>query len=191
MITCKEDLMDTYIINDKGKLREKYISIAKAYEIDVISDFDAYYFAINKDHVDGWHWLDGYYCLDGIASYKKLTLADFIPNKIAPQAPVDNNTFDTHKPTLEENKHSTGVPSPIIVKDGSACDTRKDIFREMLTLARENNCFIQFDGFTEDENDCIVVTFASSDEEYVIQSAADFKKLLSAQETLNKFLRVV
>lgn len=126
---------------------------------------------------------------EDIEGYRQLTLADFIHSENALQSPVDNVNIDTHIHTLEENKRSTGTPMPFIVEDGSVSDTRKDIFKEILTLARENDCFTQFDGFTEDENDSIVVTFASSDDEYVVKSIDEFRELVSSINTTQKFLR--
>ncbi|HHB9680566.1 TPA: hypothetical protein ACOAY7_002949 [Vibrio cholerae] len=191
MITCKEDLINTYIINDEGELRKKYIFTALAYGVEVyegdllkVEDFDADYLATRKDY-----YFDGYYCFDDIEGYKQLTLADFIPSENALQSPVDDVTLDTHIHTLEENKRSTGAPMPFIVEDGSVSDTRKDIFKEILTLARENNCFIQFDGLTEDEDDSIVMTFASSDDEFVVQGVDEFRELVDSINTTQKFLR--
>ena len=193
-IITKERLIESKIENDYGLLRNKFLNLAEEYGFCVDNPTDWYdykyiYIEPGFCRVDTTEYLLG--------NVPELTLEDFrlheedVETLNATQAPVDNDTLDTHKHTLEDNKRSTGVPSPIIIEDGSACDTRKDVFREMLTLAQENNCFIQFDGFTEDENDCMVVTFAASDDEYVVQSASDFKKLIAAQETLNKFLRRV
>ncbi|AXQ70885.1 TPA: hypothetical protein PFD71_003271 [Vibrio cholerae] len=191
MITCKEDLIGTYVLTSNKEVLKLFI--------EACEKFDIYWYSGRKASDPSYE--DEFFIVcreekalfrasyEDIEGYRQLTLADFIHSENALQSPVDNVNIDTHIHTLEENKRSTGTPMPFIVEDGSVSDTRKDIFKEILTLARENDCFTQFDGFTEDENDSIVVTFASSDDEYVVKSIDEFRELVSSINTTQKFLR--
>lgn len=82
---------------------------------------------------------------------------------------------ETTKEALMEVKNSTFTSS--------------DIFQQMLTLAEQNSMFIQFDGFTQDENDTIVVTKQGSDTEYVIETQEQFNQLVESFKLLEKFER--
>uniref|UniRef100_A0AB39AJK2 Carrier domain-containing protein n=1 Tax=Vibrio phage P018-4 TaxID=3229728 RepID=A0AB39AJK2_9CAUD len=64
--------------------------------------------------------------------------------------------------------------------------TSSDIFQQMLTLAKQNDMFIQFDGFTQDENDTIVVTKQGSDTEYVIETQEQFNQLVESFNVLRE-----
>ena len=191
MITCKEDLIGKYVLTSDKEVVKIFIEACDKFDIrwcDELRASQQYPDAgIYRVHISGcleYGWTENI-----VKGYKQLTLEDFIPNEIVPQPPVTNGTPDAHNHTLEENKRSTGAPMPLIVEDGSVCDTRKDIFKEMLVFARENNCFIQFDGFTEDGNGSIIVTFASSDDEFVVKSMDDFREIVKAQCVMDKFLR--
>ena len=193
-IITEERLLNSYIVNDFDELRDKYVQLAETYGYKIYGKESVY-------------WLDSRFVYISTvmnvstSNYNlfnkgyKLTLEDFSLHEEAlcaqnePQSSVTNDTLNAHKHTLEENKRSTGAPMPLIVENGSVCDTRKDIFKEMLTFARENNAFIQFDGFTEDDNDSIIVTFVSSDDEFVVKSVDDFREILKAQYVMDKFLR--
>lgn len=188
MIITKERLVQGEIKNDCGVLRKKFLQLAEDYGFEVSEPFDWYdydYIRVNSDLNE----VDTSTASAISIGLHELTLEDFMLHENALQSPVGDVTLETHIHILEENKRSTGAPMPFIVEDGSVSDTRKDIFKEILTLARENYCFIQFDGLTEDEIDSIVVTFASSDDEYVVKSVDEFRELISSINTTQKFLR--
>lgn len=194
MITCKEDLIGTYVFTSDKEVLKLFIEACEKFDICWVSGHKAYelnysesrkMYRVTKEHCE----LQAAFSLEYAEGYKQLTLADFIPSENTLQPPVDDVTLNAHIHTLEENKRSTGAPMPFIVESGSVSDTRKDIFKEILTLARENNCFIQFDGLTEDDNDSIVVTFASSDDEYTVKSIDEFRELVGSISTTQKFLR--
>lgn len=67
--------------------------------------------------------------------------------------------------------------------------TTSDIFQQILKVAQENNLFIQFDGFAQDENDTIVVTHAYSDTEFVVTNKQEFDQLIESFNVLEKFER--
>lgn len=195
MITCKEDLIGTYVLTSDKEVLKLFIEACEKFDIrwvtgDKASELDysesREMYRVNKEHCQ----LQVAFSLEYAEGYKQLTLADFIPSENALQSPVDDVTLDSHIHTLEENKRSTGAPMPFIVEDGSVSDTRKDIFKEILILARENNCFIQFDGFASDDaGDSIVVTFSLSDDEYVVKGIDEFRELVGSINTAQKFLR--
>lgn len=195
MITCKEDLLNKYIDNTNEELFNVWYSFVKdiaerdgrdsdwlkVYKFSSVEKRPCGELYVNSI---GDRWLDRF--------IKELTLDDFIPSENTLQSPVDGVTLETHiqNKRLTESHTSHGeAPAPLIIEDGSVCDTRKDIFKEILNLARENNAFIQFDGFTDDENDSIVVTFASSDDEYVVRNRQEFGKLVEGFKTIKKFER--
>lgn len=192
MITRKEDLIGTYVLTSDKEAFKLFIEACekfdirwtageKASEVDYQGTKDIY--RVNKKR----HKLEVTSHWEYVIGYKQLTIADFMLHENALQSPVDDVKLDAHVHTLEYNKRSTGAPIPFIVEDGSVSDTRKDIFKEILIIARENDCFIQFDGLTEDENDSIVVTFASSDDEFVVKSVDEFRELVGSINTTQKF----
>lgn len=206
MITCKEDLNGTKIkFKANSELVDVYITHCIKYGVSIMGTMsreeavdhathhDADYLCVYNNNLfyrPRWGMLDN--CSRSVhmaypADFKELTLEDFLLHEKALESSVSNTNIHTHK----DVKPHTEAPAPLIVEDGSVCDTRKDVFKEIITLARENNCFIQFDGFTEDDNDTIVVTFRESDEEYVVKNVDDFRKLCHARETMNKFVRGV
>lgn len=197
MITCKEDLIGKYVLTSDKEVVKIFIEACDKFDIrwcDELRASQQYPDAgIYRVHISGC--LEYGWTSNITKGYKQLTLEDFRLHEEAlsaqntPQSPVTNDTLDAHKHTLEENKRSTGSPMPLIVENGSVCDTRKDIFKEMLTFARDNNCFIQFDGMTDNDNDSIIVTFASSDDEFVVESIEDFREIIKAQCVMDKFLR--
>lgn len=109
---------------------------------------------------------------------------------------VSPNYFNQLKPYESTEKAAISVPSykeytKITPEDiqGLRDTTQNDIFKRMLSIAKENNLFIQFDGFTQDENDVIVVTHNVSDTDYVVKDEEDFNKLVESLNVLNKFER--
>lgn len=68
--------------------------------------------------------------------------------------------------------------------------SQKDIFQQMLTLAKQHSMFIQFDGMDECPS-TIVVTKQGSDVEYVIKSQEQFNQLVESFNVLEKFERSV
>lgn len=186
MIITKERLAQSEIKNDCGVLRKKFLQLAEDYGFGVSEPFDWY----DYDYIRINSYLNEVDTSTASAAISRLTLEDFMLHENALESPVDDVTLDAHIHTLEENKRSTGAPMPFIVENGSVSDTRKDTFKEILTLARENDCFIQFDGFASDDaGDSIVVTFASSDDEFVVQSVDEFRELVNSINTTQKFLR--
>lgn len=191
MITRKEDLIGTYVLTSDEEVLKLFIEACEKFDIRWYSglkasdpSYEDEFFIVCRE--ENALFRASYEDIEG---YKRLTLADFIPSENALQALVNDVILDEHIHTIEDNKRSTGAPMPFIVEDGSVSDTRKDIFKEIITIARENNAFIQFDGFTEDEDDTIVVTFPSSDDEYVVKSIDEFRELVGSINTTQKFLR--
>lgn len=166
----KEKLLNGYIENDKGELRQLFVNSAMCHGFDVDwiadiknldnpdNDLASLYCFILEDSVDASDHTKF------IISKNKLTLEDFT-----------ETPSETTKQALIEVKNCTF--------------TSLDIFKRMLSIAKENNLFIQFDGFTQNENDAIVVTHAASDTEYVIQAQEQFNQLIESFKVLEKFER--
>ncbi|WNO47214.1 hypothetical protein [Vibrio phage vB_VibM_10AMN] len=91
------------------------------------------------------------------------------------------------KPEITKTPSETTKEALMEVKNCTS--TSSDIFQQMLTLAKQNNMFIQFDGFAQDENDAIVVTKQGGDTEYVIETQEQFNQLVESFKLLEKFER--
>jgi hypothetical protein len=172
IMISKEKLVNGYIKNDKGELRSLWVQAA------IIHGFDTAWVdeSIVYDGLDDA--LDDNYCfidddddsvdsatnLTMLGSRFELTIEDFT-----------ETPSETTKQALSEVKNYTFTSS--------------DTFKRMLSIAKENNLFIQFDGFTQDENDAIVVTHAVSDTEYVVKDEVEFNKLIDSLNVLSKFER--
>ncbi|AGH31883.1 hypothetical protein VPIG_00025 [Vibrio phage PWH3a-P1] len=167
----KEKLANGYIVNDKGVLRQLWVD------------------AVNKLEFDTGWWRE---------SLVFDSLTDALNNKYCfiDENVVDSADFDSYIEGKDELFFHDFVDT-----DCSPCITRcivpsdvtlppqNDIFKRMLSIAKENNLFIQFDGFTQDENNTIVVTHAASDTEYVVKDEAEFNKLVESLNVLEKFER--
>lgn len=88
---------------------------------------------------------------------------------------------------LHKTPNATTKEALMEVKDCTF--TPSDIFQQMLKVAQDNRLFIQFDGFTENSKDTIVVTHAYSDTEYVVTNKQEFDKLVESLKMLEKFER--
>lgn len=157
-------LINGYIENDKGKFRELFVEAAIFY---------GYKIPFDKD-ID---WLDYEYL------YTDELTMDIVTGR---------NPFKNNKLTIEdfvEYRTSNRETKSALVEVKNCTFTSPDIFQQMLKVAQDNNLFIQFDGFTEDENATIVVTKQGSDVEYVIQTQEHFNQLVECFNVLEKFER--
>lgn len=83
MITCKEDLLNTFIINDKGSLRDAYLCKLKEFGFEwyhqsgkpTQNHLNAFEILVNTDNKIDWNVRVN----DGKVSRKQLTLSDFKP----------------------------------------------------------------------------------------------------------------
>lgn len=97
MITCKEELLNTYIINDKSSLRDAYLGKLKEFGFEWYFQsktpkqhhLDAFEILVNEDNKIDWNDKVS----DGMKSRKQLTLSDFKPTR-AEYVKVTDSIFD-------------------------------------------------------------------------------------------------
>ncbi|QZI90965.1 hypothetical protein MYOV024v1_p0040 [Vibrio phage PS34B.2] len=98
MITCKEDLFDTYIKNDFGKLRDLYVSACNEFGIekfiDCKLDLDVIaVFSCNSGVSDPWELID-INREDEISEMTELTLKDLAKPTPTKFVKVEESIFD-------------------------------------------------------------------------------------------------
>lgn len=177
----KEKLVNGYIKNDEGELRQLFVDAAKSYGYELADESEE----------EGVNWLDWEYVF--INQYNDISTIGSKPLYSSTELFVSDFTE-----TLSEITKQDPISAPpcseytkITAADiqGLRDTTSSDIFKRMLSIAKENNLFIQFDGFTQDEDDAIVVTHAISDTEYVVKDEVEFNKLVESLNVLEKFER--
>lgn len=168
----KEKLLNGYIENDEGELRKLWVSAAIYYDFDVT-------------------WVDGSECYDNLNEALDSKYC-FIYDDAVDSADSETYLQSRNKLTIEdfvEHKTSSGGTKQSKFEVKNCTFTSSDIFQQMLTLAKQNSMFIQFDGFTQDENDAIVITKQGSDTEYIIKTQEQFNQLVESFKLLEKFER--
>ncbi|AUR94281.1 hypothetical protein NVP1193O_150 [Vibrio phage 1.193.O._10N.286.52.C6] len=87
MIKTKEDLLNTFIVNDKGILRDKYLALV--FEITGCSFISpnnmAEYIMFDDDYTEGGA-IEHATCVAYVEGYRELTLADFEPEEVIPES---------------------------------------------------------------------------------------------------------
>ncbi|AUR90522.1 hypothetical protein NVP1144O_74 [Vibrio phage 1.144.O._10N.286.45.B3] len=96
MITCKEDLIDTYIKNDGGELRDLYISKLKEFGVRVCGG-DGFEYLYRKSFIGVRCWGEGGQSEWNNTPFKKakeLTMKDLVKPKTTKFVKVEESIFD-------------------------------------------------------------------------------------------------
>lgn len=128
MITCKEDLQNTYVKNDNGELANCYISASKRFGFSqlIVNKESASYFVCGDETIGGRTTSD---CFDNL---KQLKLSDFKPQKPTrtEYVKVTESIFDLK----EEFEKGRLFHNECVIRSATAlaeCYTKDNIYRRI------------------------------------------------------------